>query len=96
MNKKMNTVAFILVGTLVNVLLAVLFIGSLMFAISLLVPYMGEQVGSLVPFAFVAGIILAMLVYQKLTRWVIEKYDLNDKLDPLFSSKRKRNKKRME
>lgn len=95
MNKKMNTLVFILVGTLVNILLAGIFIGSLLFLISLLVPLMGEQVGSLVPFAFVGGIILAMLVYQKLTKWVIDRYDMNDKLDPLFTSRRK-NKKRLD
>ena len=95
MNKKMNTLVFILVGTFVNILLAGLFIASLMFLISLLVPFMGEQVGSLVPFAFVGGIILAMLVYQKLTRWVIDKFDMNDKLDPLFTAKRS-NKKRLD
>ena len=89
----MNTVVFILVGTIVNVLLAVTFIGLLMFGVSLLVPIMGEKVGSLVPFAFIAGIILAMLVYQKLTKWVIDKFDMNDKLDPLFTSKKRRKKK---
>jgi hypothetical protein len=45
------------------------------------------------PFAFIAGVLLAMVVYQRLSHWVVEKFDLSDKLDPLFKSRRRRKKK---
>ncbi|HPO03332.1 leader peptide processing enzyme [Treponema zuelzerae] len=90
MNKKANTLLFILGGTVVNVILAILFIGLALYGVSLLVPYFGNSVGTIVPFAFVAGIVLAMFAYQRLTRWVIERFHLSDKMEPLFSNPRKR------
>jgi len=90
MNKKMNTVIFILAGTVVNLLLAIVFIGLLLFGVSRLAPSIGDQAASLVPFAFIGGILLAMVVYQKLTKWVITKFNLTDKLDPLFTSRHRK------
>jgi len=93
MNKKLNTFIFIIAGTLVNLLLALLFIVILMvglFKVESVWPGRGEP---LFPLVFIAGIIAAMVVYQRLSHWVVEKFDLSDKLDPLFVSKRRRKKK---
>lgn len=90
MNKKMNTVIFILAGTVVNLLLAIVFIGFLLFGVSRLAPALGDNAASLVPFAFIGGILLAMIAYQKLTKWVITKFNLTDKLDPLFTSRHRK------
>jgi uncharacterized protein (DUF2062 family) len=34
--------------------------------------------------AIICGLLLAMLVYTKLSRWVIARFNLEDQLDPLF------------
>ena len=93
MNKKVNTIVFIVAGTIVNLLLAILFIVLLMvliFKVETIWPGRGEP---MFPFAFIAGVLLAMVVYQRLSHWVVEKFDLSDKLDPLFKSRRRRKKK---
>ena len=41
---------------------------------------------------FVLSIVLSMLVYSKLVKWVTAKYGLEDKLAPLFSSGKNRRK----
>lgn len=94
MNKKLNTVVFIVVGTIVNILLAVFFILVLMvvaFKVDTIWPGHGEP---LLPFVFIAGILLAMLVYQRLSHWVVERFDLSDKLDQLIHFKKRRKKPR--
>lgn len=90
MNKKLNTVLFILGGTVVNLLFAIVSIGLLLLIVGRLTPMLGEKVAALVPFAFVGGVLIAMIAYQKLSKWAIEKYDLADKMSPLFSLGRKK------
>ncbi len=90
MNKKLNTLLFILGGTLVNLIFAIIGIGGLLLLVGQLTPFLGEKVAGLVPFAFVGGILLAMIAYQKLTRWVIERFNLSDKLSPLFTIRHKK------
>ena len=90
MNKKVNTLLFILGGTVVNLILALVMIGVLLFLVGRLSPIMGDQTSSLIPFAFLGGIMIAMLIYQKLAKWVIKHYGLEDKLDPLFNPSNKR------
>lgn len=89
-NRKLNTAVFVLAGTIVNVLLAFVFIGLLLLLVSQLSPVLHERVASLLPFAFIGGIIIAMIVYQRLTKWVVDRFDLSDKLDPLFFKSKKR------
>ncbi len=93
MNKKMNTVLFIIGGTLVNLVLALLCILALLFALSRVSGALGDKTASLVPFAFVGGVLIAMIIYQKLTRWVIERFNLGDKLSPLFAARHKKPKR---
>lgn len=94
MNKKLNTVLFILAGTVVNVVLAVFCIGILLLVVRLAAPLLNNEIAALVPFAFIGGIVFAMIIYQRLTKWVIVKFDMTEKLDPLFSSKRSNRKLR--
>lgn len=92
MNKKANTIVFIVAGTLVNLILAVFFIILLMVAvykIDTIWPGKGEP---LFPFVFIAGVIAAMIVYQRISHWVVERFDLSDKLDPIVHFKRRRKK----
>jgi hypothetical protein len=92
MNNKANTVLFIIVGTLVNLFLAISFIVLLLVAIYKLETIWPGRGEALFPFAFIAGILLSMLVYQRLSHWVVERFGLSDKLDPLFRVKHRRKK----
>lgn len=90
MNKKLNTAVFIVAGTIVNILLAVFFIGLLMigaYKVENIWPGHGEP---MLPFIFIAGVILAMIVYQRLSHWVVERFDLSDSLDQLVHFKKRR------
>ena len=89
MNKRLNTVLFILLGTVVNLLLALFCIGALLFGASFLGPRIGIQVSTLIPFAFIIGILLAIFAYQRFTIWVITRFKLTDKLEPFFTSRHK-------
>ncbi len=92
----MNTVVFILVGTVVNLVLAVFFIGVLLFVVKGLSGMLPSQTANLVPFAFIGGILIAMIVYQKLTKYVIDKFNMADKLDPLFTLKQGKKSKKFD
>lgn len=85
MNKKINSVLFILGGTVVNVLLAILFI----LGFCVLALWVVKQLGiaasmTVLVVASICGLLLAMFIYTKLSRWVISRFNLEDKLDPLF------------
>jgi len=43
-------------------------------------------------FAIIGGVIISMIVHQNLVRWVIERFKLEDKLEPFFVSRNKRKK----
>lgn len=87
MNKKVNTLIFILCGTIVNLLIAIAFIGILLWIVGQFQSSLGPYMTTVVPVAFFTGLIAAMFVYQKLTKWVISKFNLEDKLDPIIKMK---------
>ncbi len=90
MNKKANTVIFMLVGTLVNILLAIAFVVVLIVLAAFAKDIIGPAKDVFLPFIVFLGIFLAMMVYQKLSLWVIKRFNLEDKLDPLFVSRRRK------
>ncbi len=90
MNKKLNTVLFILGGTIVNVLLALVSIGLLLFGVTRLEPIIGQSIVSWIPFVFLGGILIAMIIYQRLSKWVMNRFNLGDKMEPLFTFRRNR------
>jgi hypothetical protein len=90
MNKKLNTVLFLLGGTFVNLVLALVSIGLLLFLLGRVEPFLGEQTATFIPFVFLGGILLGMIMYQKLSKWVIRRFNLEDKMNPLFSLRSKK------
>ena len=88
MNKKLNTLIFVVVGTLVNITLAIAFVIVLLVLASFAKDVIAPVKGMFLPFIVFLGIFISMMLYQKLSMWVIKKFDLEDKLDPLFVSKR--------
>jgi len=89
-SKKTNTIIFVVIGTLVNVILAIVFVVALLVIASLAKDFIGNAKSAILPFIVFLGIFISMMVYQRLSAWVIKKFKLEDKLDPLFTSRRRR------
>lgn len=94
MNKKLSTLIFIISGTLLNILLMILFIFGLLAGISALLRGLGYEPGHsiYIPFligAIFGGMILAFVVYSKITKYIQKKYDLEKYLEPIFKQKRR-------
>jgi uncharacterized membrane protein len=89
--KKRNTILFIIAGTLLNV-----FISLFLIVVLLLIAYLilKENVAMTIPFVFIGAVILGMIIYQKLANWIIKKWNLEEKLEPLFISKHNRSHKK--
>jgi len=85
MNKKANSILFIFGGTIVNVLLAIVFILGLCVLSLWALKLIGVAASmTVIVVASICGLLLAMFVYTKLSHWVISRFNLEDKLDPLF------------
>ncbi len=87
MTKKQNTILFIIIGTLVNVIISLALIIALL-AVSVLL--LKENAAYAFPFLLIGGVILGMLIYKQLTTLVVTRFHLEDKLDPLFMKGRRR------
>lgn len=83
--KKRNTILFIVIGTIVNVILCLTLIVILTLIASKTLP---ENILSYaIPIIFILAVVLGMIIYQKIANWVIAKWNLNNKMSPLFVKK---------
>ncbi len=95
MNKKTNSIIFMAVATVVNLVL--------MFVLIIL----GIVLVSLIPFGdntslysicifvvFFGAIFLSFKIYSKLVEWATVRFSLEEKLDPIFTPKKNRKDKR--
>ena len=86
MNKKINTVIFILAATLFNVVIAIVSFFLLSFIyIKFIYNLLPEQSGSWV-FAviFLIAIAVSFIVYRFLLKYLLRKVDVDKYFDPLF------------
>ena len=93
MNKKANTVVFLLAATVLNlailaVLATVLLVGfSLAFRnveeVSMALSWLAIIV---ILFGSIAG---TFFLYSKLIKWIVRKWNLEDYIDPIFKSRRR-------
>ena len=102
MNKKGNSVLFMLLRTLVNLVLLIAcfaVFGVLMILLMNNFPEIAESGGISMLLTlswFGLSIVSSFLIYNKLVKWIIVKFDLENKLDPLFVSKKTRKKREEE
>jgi len=93
MNKKINTILFILCATLFNVLVAILsFIILMLLYIKLLfvlVPETSRSWGFTV--IFIISIAISFFVYRYVLKYLLTKVDIEKYFDPLFVKKYKKN-----
>jgi len=93
MNKKINTVLFILCATLFNVFVAILsFVILMLLYIKLLfalIPEANRSWGFSV--IFLASIAISFFVYRFILKYLLTKIDIEKYFDPLFVRKYKKN-----
>lgn len=92
MSKKSNTFVFMLVATLLNLLLLVVFftIGMVLLTLYANSHPESEMVPILMILVFLFSIGGSFLIYSKIVKWANKKYALEDKLDPLFTPKNRK------
>lgn len=92
MNKKVNTMLFILGATVFNILLTVLsFIVLLTLYARFLQPHLSEQAaGWAFPLVFIAAMAAAFLVYRKVIRFLTKKVDVDKYFDPIFGNRHRK------
>jgi len=90
MNKKRNTILFMLAGTVVNVLLMILFFLLLLALYArYLIPSLPESTASwFLLFIFIASIVLSFLVYRRIVNIIAKKIDMDKYFDPIFGNRR--------
>ncbi len=98
MSKKTNTILFMLVGTIVNILLLGLFfvLGFILLSFYLNANPESTIAPLLIGVIFLGSIALSFLAYSKIVKFCVTKFDLESKMEPLFGGKRKPVKKRDE
>lgn len=87
MTNKKNTILFIIVGTIVNVIILIALLFAFVALDAVIFKNNDNAAATGLVVSIMATLFLGMLIYQKLATWVIEKWHLEDKLDPLFASR---------
>jgi len=89
MNKKLNTVLFIVGATLFNIIVTVLFFVALLSAYArFLLRHVSEgaQAWSF-PLIFIAAVIISFVLYRLVLKLLLKKISMEKYFDPLFTGK---------
>ena len=91
MNKKVNTLLFVLAGTVFNVLITVIsFLLLFVLFINFLAPVLPENVAAFgFIIVFVASVALAFFAYRLVMKQVTKRVDIDKYFDPLFGPRRR-------
>lgn len=92
MNKKVNTLIFILIATVFNVVLMGLLVGGgfLLASAFLSQDTLQSPVGPYVLlFIAVAGIVLSFIIYGQVIKFANKKWHLEDYIDPIIGNRKK-------
>lgn len=93
MSKKSNTVIFTIVSTILNIIMTLVIIVLLVLGVSAFYfkilgktqPGTGLAIAWMV--CFLVGLVLGMFLFAKIGSWVIDRFNMADKLDPRFLGK---------
>jgi putative effector of murein hydrolase len=85
-NKKTNTILFMLGATVVNVILMVIVFVILFWVYGrFIAPSVSPQATSYIMIAlFVGSIALTYFIYHRIVKWISNKWNLDDYFDPIF------------
>lgn len=90
MNKKANTILFILGATVFNVVVMIaVFIALFVLYGQLIAESVPPQVNQIVVLVlFIGSIALTYFIYHKVIQWAQKKWDLEKYFDPIFGKKK--------
>ena len=90
MNKKMNTLLFMLAGTVLNIVMMLALFLLLLFGVNRIMSPDMDGTVKMVVFLLVVSlsVIGTFFLYSKLIRWINKKWNLDQYLHPLFGKKR--------
>ncbi len=90
MNKKANTIVFMLVATLFNVVITVAcFVLLLVLYGRLLAPILPQETAAIgLPIVFIAAIVLSFVIYRYALKAFTRRFEAEKYFDPLFKSRR--------
>jgi membrane protein YdbS with pleckstrin-like domain len=89
MDKRVNSILFILAATVVNiVLMIVLFLVAFLVFARFLAPHLPPGVSrALLLVLFIGSIVGTFLIYHRLMKWATRKYEMEKYFAPLFGRK---------
>ena len=90
MNKKTNTLLFILGGTVFNILITIIcFLILLVFYFKLIQPSLPESAaGVALPVIFIGSIVVSFLIYRVVLKIIMKKVNMEKYFDPIFGHRR--------
>jgi hypothetical protein len=94
MNRKTNTILFILVAILFNIIVFLILFGALMALYMMVVyPYLLSEAGMnsfatpILVVVFVTAVVIAFLIYRTVINTLFKNIDMDQYFDPLFVKK---------
>ncbi len=98
MNKKVNTILFVLGATVLNVLvMGIVFTVLLVILSSIAPPTMSPEFGTLaVALVFLATIVVTYVLYHYAVKLLSKKFDLEKYFEPIFRSRKSPPRKRVD
>ena len=90
MNKKVNTILFMLAGTVLNIVMMLAIFLILLFAANFVLTPETDSTVKMVVFLLVISlsVVGSFFFYSKVIKWINGKWDLDQYLHPLFGKKR--------
>ncbi len=88
MSKQSNTVIFMIIATIVNVILMFAIFILVFVSANLLFDLNGNLGIVVLGFSFIAAIGGSIFLYSKLVNWSVKKFNLEEKLVPIFGKKK--------
>ena len=90
MNKKVNTLLFLVAASLYNIIIMILIIAILLFLVSRFLPQHTSPAAasSIFIVAFILGIAGSFFIYHKTVRYLSRKIDMDKYFHPLFKKRK--------
>ena len=91
MNKKANTILFILAATVFNIIVTVLcfLVILVLYSRFLYSIFPEESVAWALPVIFIASIVASFFVYRIVVKLIMKKVDMDKYFDPIFSRRQR-------
>ena len=91
MNKKANTILFVLGATVANVaVMIIIFLVLFVLFGRFLAPHLTPQVDQIIMLVlFIGAIVLTYVIYHRVVRYLTRKIDMDKYFDPIFRPRKK-------